>query len=100
MSPLRSHETTDIHNRYVVLRFGKEEARSTTIKRNLNPTWNEKMRLWVFADYPPYLEVSVWDQDEAWKKTGDDFLGQVMVPIEAVIRDGFSSDTWLKLQPR
>jgi len=63
---------------YAVLSYGDAEQQSKTIKRNLNPIWNETLR---FADPGTTLEINIFDYDV---QSSDDFLGRVVVDVETL----------------
>lgn len=63
---------------YCCVQLGNLRARTRTIPRDLNPTWNEKFALdlrgdsnWTLRD----LIISVWDEDLGG--VSQDFLGEV-----------------------
>lgn len=66
---------------YAVLSYGDNEQQSKTIKRNLNPIWNETLR---FPDPGTVLEINIFDYDVY---SEDDFLGRVVID-EATLKAG------------
>ncbi|CAI5496300.1 unnamed protein product [Closterium sp. Naga37s-1] len=81
------------------MQVGRSKARSSTVYKNLNPTWNEE-----FLFRTDYLEtdvllVTVWDEDYLGKA---DFLGQMSVPVAAVAAAEGKSlpPTWYPLKKK
>ncbi|XP_038982561.1 ADP-ribosylation factor GTPase-activating protein AGD12-like isoform X1 [Phoenix dactylifera] len=66
---------------YVVLTLGKQVAQTTIIKSNLNPVWNEELKLAVPKKYGP-LKLHVFDHDMLSK---DDLMGEAEVDLQPMI---------------
>ncbi|XP_059499106.1 perforin-1-like isoform X1 [Stegostoma tigrinum] len=64
---------------YVVVRYGRQEARTNVISNNNNPSWNTKLDLGeVKASSGHMLTIKVWDQDTI---KSDDLLGKCEVSL-------------------
>uniref|UniRef100_A0ACD5ZVM5 Uncharacterized protein n=1 Tax=Avena sativa TaxID=4498 RepID=A0ACD5ZVM5_AVESA len=83
---------------YAKLQLGRQRAKTKAIKKSLNPSWDEEFAFRV-GDLKEELLLSVVDED---KYFSDDFLGQVKVPLSAVLdADNRSLGTqWYQLQPK
>lgn len=66
---------------YIVLTLGKQTVRTTIIKSNLNPVWNEELKLAVPQKYGP-LKLQVFDHDMLSK---DDLMGEAEVDLQPMI---------------
>lgn len=66
---------------YVVLTVGKQKAKTSVIKSNLNPVWNEELKLSVPQDYGP-LKLQVFDHDLF---SADDIMGEAEVDLQPLI---------------
>lgn len=64
---------------YVVLAYADKEASTRTIKRNLNPIWEEVVR--ICGQGGDDLEINVYDYDV---HSSDDFLGRVVIDEKAL----------------
>lgn len=64
---------------YAVLSYGGEEQQTKTIKRNLNPIWNETIRFTVPGNN---LEITLFDYDVFSK---DDFLGRATIDEQTLL---------------
>jgi hypothetical protein len=75
-----------------------QRARTKAIRRSPTPAWDEEFAFRV-GDLGEELRISVVDED---KYFSDDFLGQVKVPLSAVLdADGRSLGTqWYRLMPK
>jgi len=62
---------------YVTLSLGNQTVRSSTIEKDLNPTWNEEMTLRV-TDRMQRLVLTVMDED---KDDEDDAMGKAFVSL-------------------
>jgi hypothetical protein len=62
---------------FVQVQVGKHKVRTKTIKKNLNPEWQEKYELKDLLQADKML-VTVWDYDIVGK---NDLLGQVEIPL-------------------
>jgi Ca2+-dependent lipid-binding protein len=83
---------------YARLQLGRQRARTKTIRRSASPAWDEEFAFPV-GDLGEELRVSVVDEDRYFS---DDFLGQVKVPLSAVLdADGRSlGNQWYQLLPK
>ncbi|KAK3130801.1 hypothetical protein QOZ80_6BG0498220 [Eleusine coracana subsp. coracana] len=66
---------------YVVLTLGQQKAKTSIIKRNLNPVWNEELTLSVPQKYGP-LKLQVFDHDLLSR---DDKMGEAEVDLQPMI---------------
>eukprot|EP00252_Welwitschia_mirabilis_P010087 TRINITY_DN23201_c0_g1_i1.p1 TRINITY_DN23201_c0_g1~~TRINITY_DN23201_c0_g1_i1.p1 ORF type:complete len:162 (+),score=25.14 TRINITY_DN23201_c0_g1_i1:220-705(+) len=66
---------------YVVVTLGSQSVKTTAIKRDLNPYWDEELRVAVPERCPP-LKVQIFDKDTFTK---DDPLGYAEVDLERLI---------------
>lgn len=60
------------------LEGGPQEWRSRTVSQSCNPSWNERVELFVYDEMHDEVEIQVWDEDD-W--SNDDFLGKVTVKL-------------------
>ncbi|KAF8691412.1 hypothetical protein HU200_040551 [Digitaria exilis] len=66
---------------YVVLTLGQQKAQTSVIKGNLNPVWNEELKLSVPREYGP-LKLQVFDHDMVSK---DDLMGEAEIDLQTMI---------------
>ncbi|KAF8769633.1 hypothetical protein HU200_006232 [Digitaria exilis] len=66
---------------YVVLTLGQQKAQTSVIKSNLNPVWNEELKLSVPREYGP-LKLQVFDHDMVSK---DDLMGEAEIDLQTMI---------------
>jgi len=66
---------------YVVLTLGRQKAQTSVIKGNLNPVWNEELKLSVPRQYGP-LKLQVFDHDMVSK---DDLMGEAEIDLQTMI---------------
>nr|CAD1831448.1 unnamed protein product [Ananas comosus var. bracteatus] len=66
---------------YVVLTIGQQKAQTAVIKSNLNPIWNEELKLSVPREYGP-LQLQVFDHDML---SADDIMGEAEVDLQPMI---------------
>ncbi|XP_006656035.1 C2 and GRAM domain-containing protein At1g03370 [Oryza brachyantha] len=83
---------------YAKLQLGRQRAKTKVTKRTLSPAWDEEFAFRV-VDLKDELVVVVVDEDRYFS---DDFLGQVKVPLSAVLdAENRSLGTqWYQLLPR
>ncbi|OAY80137.1 C2 and GRAM domain-containing protein [Ananas comosus] len=83
---------------YVRLQLGKRRAKTTAVKKCLNPLWDEEFSFLV-GDISEELIVSVLNEDKFFN---NDFLGRVKVPLYTIMKsDNLSLETaWYQLQPK
>jgi Ca2+-dependent lipid-binding protein len=55
---------------YVILKLGQEEFRSRTVRRTVNPQWNQRIKMYIYRYSPQILELVVWDDEEAFRSKG------------------------------
>ncbi|KAJ1703474.1 hypothetical protein LUZ63_003253 [Rhynchospora breviuscula] len=75
---IRDFRTSDP---YVVLTLGQQKAQTSVMKKNLNPVWNEELKLSVPQEYGP-LKLQVFDQDVL---SSDDLMGEAEVDLQPLI---------------
>jgi stromal membrane-associated protein len=69
---------------YVVFKIGTQKAKSKTIKKNLNPVWNENLML--HCSIKDVLKVEAWDEDTV---SSDDSMAKGTVSLsEQHLEDG------------
>ncbi|XP_047404992.1 extended synaptotagmin-1 isoform X1 [Sciurus carolinensis] len=78
---------------YVKLKLAGRSFRSSVVREDLNPRWNEIFEVIVTPIPGQELEVEVFDKD----LDKDDFLGRCKVSLTAVLNSGFL-DEWLTLE--
>ncbi|KAJ0239404.1 C2 domain-containing protein [Hirschfeldia incana] len=66
---------------YVLLTLGQQTAKSTVMKSNLNPVWNEELMLSVPRDCGS-VKLQVFDYDAL---SGDDIMGEADIDIQPLI---------------
>lgn len=66
---------------YVVLTLGRQKAQTSVIKNNLNPVWNEELKLSVPQHYGP-LKLQVFDHDLL---SADDIMGEAEIDLQSLI---------------
>jgi len=79
---------------YVEVTFGTSRWRTPTLKRNLNPVWNQVIRRKVHrseAGYNVDFKVMDWDRVSA-----SDLIGEAALDLTPVLQGGVS-DLWLDL---
>ncbi|GLJ46671.1 hypothetical protein SUGI_0983640 [Cryptomeria japonica] len=62
---------------YVLIKLGQQRVKTKTIKRSLDPVWNDELTIGV-PSKTPRLEVEVMDEDTF---TSDEPLGNIKVDI-------------------
>ncbi|OAD73186.1 hypothetical protein PHYBLDRAFT_21209 [Phycomyces blakesleeanus NRRL 1555(-)] len=69
---------------FVVVSFGTSTFRTSSIRHNLNPVWQEKLFFHVRHNESAYhLKFAVYDKE---KFTGNDLVGSAVMPIMDIIR--------------
>jgi stromal membrane-associated protein len=66
---------------YVILTLGQQKTQTSVMKKNLNPVWNEELKLSVPQEYGP-LKLQVFDQDVL---SSDDLMGEAEVDLQPLI---------------
>ncbi|XAR63525.1 hypothetical protein NMG60_11023487 [Bertholletia excelsa] len=80
---------------YVILSIGSQSVKTTVIKNNLNPVWNEQLMLSIPDDIPP-LKVLVYDKD---RFTTDDFMGDAEIDIQPLVSAAIASENSNSWEP-
>ncbi|TVU03305.1 hypothetical protein EJB05_51152, partial [Eragrostis curvula] len=83
---------------YARAQLGKQRAKTKVARRTVTPAWDEEFAFRV-GDLRDQLLVAVLHEDRYFS---DDFLGQVKVPLSAVLdADNLTLGTqWYQLQPK
>ena len=74
--------TVELRQGYGVNGHLVDQVKTKTIKKNLNPKWNEE---WIFRIRPTFkhsVVLRVYDEN---RLTRDDFLGQVELPLDSKV---------------
>lgn len=84
---------------FVKIHFGSERKRTTVVRKNLNPVWNESFKFEVPSLASDLISrevvVEVWD----WDRVGrDDFIGQRIWILEQ-LPDKVVIEDWFELRP-
>ncbi|KAM0943028.1 putative Arf GTPase activating protein [Dioscorea sansibarensis] len=66
---------------YVILTLGDQKVRTTVIKSNLNPVWNEELEMSVPHRYRP-LKLRVFDHDLF---SADDIMGEAEIDLQPLL---------------
>lgn len=66
---------------YVVLTLGQQKVQTTIIKSNLNPIWNEELKLTIPQRYGA-LKLQVYDYDTF---SADDIMGEAEIDLQPMI---------------
>ncbi|CAL0308193.1 unnamed protein product [Lupinus luteus] len=75
---------------YVILRYRAQEHKSTVKEGDgSSPKWNESF-LFTVSDSASELNLRIMDKDHFSK---DDFLGEAIIPIDAVVAEGSIPET-------
>lgn len=77
---LAARDENGLSDPFVRLQLGSTKAKSATVYKTLNPTWNEEYIFNVEGSDGELLVV-VWDED----RFSRDFLGQVKIPISDIL---------------
>ncbi|KAA0042318.1 protein C2-DOMAIN ABA-RELATED 11-like [Cucumis melo var. makuwa] len=64
---------------YVVVKLGKQKAKTKVIKNNLNPVWNEELTFKIDAEPTGLLNFEVFDKD-LFKR--DDRMGRASINLQ------------------
>eukprot|EP01080_Neovahlkampfia_damariscottae_P007316 gene7316-11635_t len=78
---------------FALLKVGKKEFKSKTIKKTLNPNWNENFEWKLDAHLDELLYVSVFDWDML---SSNDLIGRCVVTMSS-LKCG-TNDLWLSLE--
>ncbi|KAL7102597.1 hypothetical protein ACP275_08G129500 [Erythranthe tilingii] len=66
---------------YIILSLGQQKAQTSVVKSNLNPVWNEELKLSVPEDYGS-IKLQVYDHDMF---SADDIMGEAEIDIQPMI---------------
>jgi hypothetical protein len=83
---------------FVKIMFGNERKRTTVVRKNLNPVWNESFKFEVPSLMNDLISrelvIEVWD----WDRVGrDDFIGQRIWILEQ-LSDGKPIEDWFEMK--
>lgn len=101
-----SKDVIGLPDAYAKVRLGKCEARTRTVRRSLDPVWNEEFAFEVKDDGggADDQELQVWvfceGKGGAVEEEEDELLGYVNIPVRSGTDDGEQSlpPTWFSLQ--
>eukprot|EP01129_Flabellula_baltica_P002901 TRINITY_DN12784_c0_g1_i1.p1 TRINITY_DN12784_c0_g1~~TRINITY_DN12784_c0_g1_i1.p1 ORF type:complete len:406 (-),score=86.40 TRINITY_DN12784_c0_g1_i1:1061-2278(-) len=90
LAPMDKGGTSDP---YVILTtdFDKQKFKTKIIKKTLNPVWDQEFQF--YGEPSGNLLLKIWDKDK-WVK--DDFLGDVMIPLEQAMEGAV--DEWYTIE--
>ncbi|XP_020267332.1 ADP-ribosylation factor GTPase-activating protein AGD12-like isoform X2 [Asparagus officinalis] len=71
---------------YVVLTLGKQKVQTTVVQSNLNPVWNEELKLSVPESYGT-LKLEVYDHDML---SSDDLMGEAEIDLQPMIESAMA----------
>ena len=75
---LPAADSNGLSDPFVRFRVGKDKARSFTVEKTLNPSWQEDIFMSIPKDNKEPLKIEVWD----WDLIGsNDYLGEAEVDI-------------------
>ncbi|GAM17879.1 hypothetical protein SAMD00019534_010540 [Acytostelium subglobosum LB1] len=80
---------------FAITRIERQQSRTPTIYKTLNPTWNEPFAFDITKN-DGYFYLLVWDED---KFTAADFMGKVVIPLTA-LQPGQDVQLYLPLIPK
>merc|ERR1711981_933005 len=98
---LTVHKARDIEKKgmfgkadpYVNITFGKQKAKSKTIKNNHNPEWNFNATFEVDQNTSETIRIEVFDEDLG----KDDTLGHKVMDINSVVKQKKLLNQWIPL---
>ncbi|KAI9295296.1 hypothetical protein K502DRAFT_324429 [Neoconidiobolus thromboides FSU 785] len=68
---------------FVVVSFGSTTSKTSTIRHNLNPVWNERLVFQVTPENQSFsIKFSVYDYD---KFSNNDFVGSANIPFNTIL---------------
>ncbi|KNC52838.1 uncharacterized protein AMSG_08981 [Thecamonas trahens ATCC 50062] len=76
---LAARDSSGKSDPYVVIKYGKEKAKTAYKEQTLEPHWEETHQF-PYDKSATAIELEVWD----WDKIGADFMGRCSVPIEDI----------------
>eukprot|EP01132_Coremiostelium_polycephalum_P007793 gene7793-9592_t len=80
---------------YAITRIERQQMRTQTVYKSLNPTWNESFTFDI-SKHEGYFYFLIWDEDKF--KTAD-FMGKVTIPLTHLTPNE-EVKLWLPLVPR
>merc|ERR1711970_894342 len=78
---------------YVNITFGKQKAKSKTVKNNHNPEWNFNATFEVDQNTSETIRIEVFDEDLG----KDDTLGHKVMDINSVVKQNKLLNQWIPL---
>ena len=96
---LAAKDSNGLSDPFVRLQLGKTKARSATVYKSLDPTWNEEFLFNVRELEVDVLHITLWDEDMLGQA---DFLGQITLPVMVVAQaEGMRiPPTWFVLKKK
>ncbi|XP_038895936.1 ADP-ribosylation factor GTPase-activating protein AGD12-like [Benincasa hispida] len=79
---------------FITLTLGQQTAKTTVIKSNLNPVWNEELMLSVPQEYGP-LKLQVFDHDVI---SSNDLMGEAEIDLQPMITSAMAFGDAEKLE--
>ncbi|KAK4277987.1 hypothetical protein QN277_015897 [Acacia crassicarpa] len=67
---------------YIVFKMGNEQVRTSVVRQNVNPEWNEELTLYI-PDPPLPVRLYVYDRDTF---SSDDEMGEAQFDITPVVK--------------
>lgn len=95
---LPAMDANGLSDAYAKLQLGRQRAKTKVVRKSLSPSWDEEFAFRV-GDLKDELVVCVLDED---KYFSDEFLGQVKVPLSAVLdaENRSLGMQWYQLRPK
>ncbi|KAL6041676.1 Ras GTPase-activating protein 4 [Balamuthia mandrillaris] len=98
---LAAKDANGFSDPFVKLKVGKQRKKTKTVKKSLNPVWNESFVFAIsFKEYDlgeaTHLRASVWDWDRV---SSSDFMGQICISLDDLPHKQ-SEDRWCLLSAR
>jgi C2 domain/Leucine rich repeat/Leucine Rich repeats (2 copies) len=91
---LAAADSNGFSDPYVILKSGAQKKKSKTIKKTLDPEWNEQLTI-IPKPGVTQLVLHVYDWDLG---SSDDFLGELVFDVNQLSLDG--QENWYTLQGR
>lgn len=80
---------------YVIIKLGKDEYKTPTVKNNSNPSWNFKAEIdLIEGRFPRQLCFEVFDEDIG----NDAALGNFTIDTDAIMKKEIIEQMWTKLE--
>ena len=93
----RSLRSVDIPDVYCLVTVGGSgEWKTSTIKNNLSPEWNESADF-LFTNHQQLIQIEAWDED-AGALDADDFLGKASISVGELLLAGRTKDIKLEMK--